>query len=105
MIRFGTKFVPTGLKPEITCTFTILDRYSTVRGFEFILTSGIDREHMSKSLHHVGLAIDFTWIQFRPDIARERAAGLSNLLGPHYDVVVGDDHIHLEYQPKYRSIN
>lgn len=110
MIRFSPRFTPAGLKPEITCIFCILDSYSSRNGLEFILTAGINRGHMPKSLHHVGLALDFTWRGYKKEDednldGKDVAAALSNLLGPTYDVVAEEDHEHLEFQPKYANID
>ena len=105
MISFGDKFVPTGLKPEITCIFSILEGESTRQGLHFIITSGIDRAHGYKSRHHSGLAIDLTWFDYKLPLAKDIGYLLARRLGPCYDVVVEDNHIHIEYDPKYKSIN
>jgi len=104
MIRFGPKFDPTGLKPEITIVIPIIGMLSEQFHKEVILSSGTDREHSSKSLHYVGLAIDFYWDHFNgyDEDGAEHQLGrlLASALGPRYDVVIHGTHIHIEYQPK-----
>ena len=103
MLSFGQWFQPLGLKPEITCTFTIIDEACASHGVRAILSSGVDRTHGAKSLHYAGLAVDVTWKGFQASDPIVRAAILAALvsaLGSNYDVVLEDDHIHIEFQPK-----
>jgi hypothetical protein len=103
MTRFGPYFYPTGLKPEITCTFSIIDSVAIAHNLDIVLSSGIDRKHKAKSLHYVGLAVDISWVGFSFSSRATRESVRDELrarLGKHYDVVIEDTCIHIEYQPK-----
>jgi len=103
MIRFGPYFYPTGLKPEITCTFQIISEVSNEYNLEIVLTSSIDRKHKAKSLHYVGLSVDISWPGFHREIEGvgiQVRQSLASRLGTHYDVVLEDNCIHIECQPK-----
>ena len=103
MIRFGPHFYPTGMKPEITSIFCIIDSTLKHESIIGILSSGVDRKHGVKSLHYVGLAVDITWEGFQyanGTLNKDIRDELKYILGPHYDVVLEDDHVHIEYQPK-----
>lgn len=65
---------------------------------EVVVTSGEDGEHMEKSLHYLGLAVDVR----RPDDAMVPfiMRGLREALGPDFDVVDERNHIHIEYDPR-----
>lgn len=63
------------------------------------ITSCTDGQHGRGSLHHVGLAVDIRR-PVGPSIAEKTAGMLALRLGElEYDVVLEDDHIHIEYQP------
>ena len=104
MLQFSYSFTSLGLKPEIVCTFTILNQLSEEYELDFILTSGIDRNHMRNSLHYAGMAVDFTWAGYDRAIGKNRgsyiASRLKARLGTNYDVCVENDHIHIEFQQK-----
>ena len=104
MLKFGLHFYPTGLKPEITCTFVVIDKVLDEYQLDGILSSAIDRKHGWGSLHYVGLGIDVTWPGFQITTTQEKRQSVRDALkyrlGPNYDVVLELDHIHIEYQPK-----
>jgi hypothetical protein len=103
LLSFGEKFYPTGLKPEITITFLPIYLVCNEHGVKPILSSGIDRKHRPKSLHYPGMAVDVYWIGFElngHELKQLVRDDLADALGPHYDVVLEGDHVHIEYQPK-----
>lgn len=70
------------------------------------ITSTTDGKHMEGSKHYNGGAIDIgirssaTWQFFPIALRRTLVEEISALLGHDYDVVLEDDHIHIEYDPK-----
>ena len=68
-------------------------------GFECVITSGSDGQHMKGSLHYKGLALDFRKrnvpIVMRPKLLK----AIRQALGPDFDVVDEKDHIHTEFDP------
>src|SRR5262245_2852894 len=89
------------------------DEYSRASGGrECVITSANDGKHSTRSLHYRGLAVDIrrrdpggAWeltqseIQSFVDGLRAALNGESGLNVP-YQVVVEDDHVHLEYDPR-----
>jgi hypothetical protein len=75
------------------------DAYNAL-GHECVITSGTDGEHMHKSLHYKGLALDF---RTRTVPAAQRMKILKSVkakLGPSFDVILERDHLHIELDPK-----
>ena len=69
--------------------------------YEITITSACDGSHMKNSLHYVGLAID---IRSR-DMSNitESAKWIDKFLNIHskcFDIVIENDHIHIEYDKK-----
>lgn len=67
-------------------------------GSDLVITSAKDGKHSAKSLHYEGKAIDIR-IWKIANRAQQVIAEMKAQLGPEYDVVLEDDHIHLEYDP------
>ncbi len=69
------------------------------------ITSAADGAHMSGSLHFVNRAYDIrisniVGIDDFPDAAKVWAERMQVALGDDYDVVLEEDHIHVEYDPE-----
>ena len=63
---------------------------------EAVITSGRDGVHKEGSFHYQGKAFDLrTW-----HVLEALNAALKEEFGPHYDVLLEKDHIHVEYDPK-----
>lgn len=77
----------------VTCE-AILAQY----GSDMVITSAKDGKHHDGSLHYVGRAIDIR-IWKIANRAQQVIAEMKAQLGPEYDVVLEEDHIHLEYDP------
>ncbi len=89
-----------GVRPEIAIAITVAASVFSSHGLGCIVTSVVDGEHSSGSLHYSGGACDLR-IRHAPQrlvstIARE----IRIALGSDYDVVIEADHIHIEFQPK-----
>lgn len=89
-----------GLQPQIVLALLVVQQIWTDRNMTGpTITSCSDGEHGYGSLHHTGMAIDIrrpitqTVAQSTVDEIRRRLGELE------YDVVLKDDHIHIEYQP------
>ena len=68
-------------------------------GGEAVLTSTWEGKHSSGSLHYQHKAVDFR----RPSSVIDALAATGTIkraLGPDYDVVLEDTHIHVEFDPK-----
>lgn len=91
--------------PQLVIGMMVLDAvYKNVTGADMVVTSITDGQHSSKSQHWLGGAFDSrTKLANIPrDTAEQIAAESRAQLGPDWDIVVEDDHIHSEYDPKGR---
>ena len=62
---------------------------------EAVITSGRDGIHKTDSFHYKGKAFDLrTW-----HVLEALNEALREELGPHYDVLLEKDHIHIELSP------
>lgn len=66
---------------------------------ETVVTSGTEGTHSPGSLHYVGLAVDLRLTSGRGKAEAIRRQ-LAERLGADFDVVLENDHIHIECQPK-----
>jgi hypothetical protein len=64
------------------------------------VTSGTDGQHSTGSLHYSGNAVDLRSNNIPADQRVLVRDAMRQALGPDYDVVLEDDHFHVEYQPK-----
>ena len=65
-----------------------------------VITSGSDGAHKSNSLHYVGRAVDLRTHDLHPQELPSLVSRIKNALGDQFDVVLEDDHIHVEFDPK-----
>ena len=64
------------------------------------ITSAREGEHSPTSLHYIGRALDFRTREYSAAQVERLRADLARRLGPAFDVVVEDTHLHLEYDPR-----
>ena len=67
---------------------------------EGFITSLMDGTHSARSLHYSGRAVDFRTRDLSALEVAHLAAALKSDLGPAFDVVVEETHIHVEWDPK-----
>lgn len=91
-----------GLRPETLLGVLIAERIWAAYGIDLVLTEGSGGKHSETSLHNSGCAADLRSRDLGSDAKAECVRKLKEALGRDYDVVVEDDHIHLEYQPRSR---
>jgi hypothetical protein len=68
-------------------------------GQAFTITSITDGIHMEDSLHYQGLAVDFRIRDLSGITPQKMVQLLRAKLGARYDVVLENDHIHMEFDP------
>jgi len=104
MIKLNSTVNLFNLQPStVLAIFICEDIMSSFTPDHFVLTSVNDSVHMPKSKHYEGNAFDLRrpvhFFNYEGSI--ENMVGRFKLaLGAHYDVVLEDDHIHVEYDPK-----
>jgi hypothetical protein len=91
-----------GVHPELLFAIMVVDMLYRTYGEDLIITSVVDGKHSSKSLHYVGFAFDARTSYFTPAILDNVVKEIRASLGFDFDVVVEKDHLHVEFQPKYR---
>lgn len=68
------------------------------------VTSGRDGEHKKGSLHYVGRALDFGFWNVPQSERANFAAAIRAALGEDFDVVMEENHYHVEFDPKPKAV-
>lgn len=97
VLREGVSLV--GLDPVMRPVLIIVEEVFKDKGYRTIITSGTDGAHSPASLHYYGKALDFRTKHIKPDHLAPAVALITNLLGICYDVILEEDHLHVEYDP------
>lgn len=89
------------ISPFVNNAILIVDDMSQqLFGKEIVVTSLLDGIHSKNSFHYTGLAFDIrTWIYKSKQIPGF-VSKIKEQLGKNYDVILEEDHIHIEYDPK-----
>ncbi len=97
-LKDGVKL--TALQPQMVLVVLVaLGVYEKLGARKLTITSGNDGEHMKKSSHWTGMALDLR-IWTLPAHNREKAAEqIKAATGDNFDVVFKSNHIHIEYDP------
>lgn len=91
-----------GMSPEILLAGMVADQVCIEHGEEAIITSAVDGKHSLTSLHYSGNAVDIRSRFFSEEEATQVRNEIADRLGIDYDVILETNHIHIEYQPRYR---
>lgn len=100
IIKNGVEVV---VKPsiEIIAAWTIADQVSKkLTQKQITITSVLDGKHKDGSKHYDGQAFDIRTFIYTVTELNELMAALKEALGPDFDVVLENDHIHIEYDLK-----
>lgn len=89
-----------GTRPEILFAIFVAEGIYKEKKEEVVVTSLNDGVHSKGSLHYAGLAADLRTSFFTIQDQQIVTTKLIAALGDGYDVVLEDDHIHIEFQPK-----
>lgn len=89
-----------GMQPELVPAMIVAAELYGELGFDCVVTSVTDSQHVGASLHYVGYALDLRTKHVPVEQHEAIRAELAERIGPQYDVVLETDHIHVEYQPK-----
>ncbi len=97
MIKNGVSVL--GLAPQMILAYVIAQRIYNRNGHECVITSAVEGKHGNHSHHYKGCAID---LRTRDLSRRDRiiiAEQIRSALGSEYQVVLEDDHLHIEFDP------
>ena len=91
-----------GLTPEIVLAAVAAHQaYEELAdGAECVITSCTEGKHGRASLHYVGYAIDIRTRTLTTQQTTKVAEKIRRALGAEFDVVLEQNHIHIEFQPK-----
>jgi hypothetical protein len=91
-----------GVQWQMFAAAIIAEPIFNAAGQELVITSGSDGKHPDKkNIHGRGFALDLRTRDLKTTAAVIAVANaLRAALSPAYDVVVENDHIHAEYDPK-----
>ncbi len=99
MIKLGCDL--RGLTPPMAIAYTIACHIYWERcQVRCVITSASDGTHGPNSLHYKGKALDLRTNNIPRHALPALHADLKTALGAQFDVVLEDDHIHLEHDPK-----
>ena len=98
MMRYKPGVSIQGIQPEIVATFNVIETAFSPK--EAIITSAKDGKHRPGSLHYSGNAVDLRTRHLIEGEAGEILIRLDTWLTDEFDVVLEEDHIHVEFQPK-----
>lgn len=101
MLKIKPGVIVHGLSNELLLAVMVAHSVFEDRGYSCIITSLLDGKHSRTSLHYSGNGLD---LRTRHLPSREYAESivdeLRDSLTADYDVILEEDHIHVEYQPK-----
>ena len=86
-----------GLQPQMALAYTIACQ---IWHGKCTITSGSDGVHGPNSLHYKGKALDLRTRDLPPAVVMDIHTDLKTALGEQFDVVIEEDHIHVEFDPK-----
>ena len=92
-----------GLSPQMALAYTIACR--CYGQYDCVITSANDSKHGPNSLHYKGQALDLRTRHLNGQGLQAVYLKLKESLGEQFDVVLESDHIHVEWDPKDKSIS
>ena len=101
MIKHGVDL--RGLSPQMAIAYTIACR--CYGQYDCVITSASDGKHGPNSLHYKGQALDLRTRHLNGQGLQAVYHKLKESLGEQFDVVLESDHIHVEWDPKDKSIS
>jgi len=93
-----------GLRTEMLFGLVCIEPLFVKERVELVITSGTDGVHMQGSKHYEGLAVDIRSRTIRAENLSRFIVNLKDALGVDFDVVLENDHIHIEYDPKKKRV-
>ena len=89
-----------GVQPELILALCIANYVYRRNNCTLTITSLLDGTHQANSLHYKGYAADLRIRDISAPLTDVIVRELREALGEEYDVVLENDHIHLEWDVK-----
>ncbi len=89
-----------GLQPQILIAVMVANDVYRQHGKELVITSVNDSKHGTNSIHYKGNAVDLRTHYFDNQERLEVYREIKSRLIVDFDVVLENNHIHIEYDPK-----
>ena len=96
-----------GVSAEMAIAFVIINAVFDEHGIPCVITSGTDGTHGNNSLHYRGRALDIRLpSRYCQDDKVDNSVlfDIKQALGPDFDCVLETDHVHVELDPKPKTI-
>jgi|TARA_B110000908_G_C9983154_1_gene326413 hypothetical protein len=90
----------TDLQPQTLLAMLVAEEVYREAGADFVITSVNDSRHMTNSLHYSGYAFDCRIWTLEEDMRQPVANDIAAALGEDFDVILEDDHMHIEHDPQ-----
>ncbi len=97
-LKEGVKFE--AISDRIVEILPSLTRIYRIFGQTCVITSARDGRHRTGSKHYTGEALDLRTFYFNQMEQRDIHREIQQALGSDFDVILEDDHIHVEFDPK-----
>jgi len=91
-----------GISQELLLGLFVANEVYALHGVNMVVTSLLDGKHSATSLHYAGEAADLRTRNIPQDVdPQDIRKEIKDRLGMDYDVILEDNHIHMEHQPRY----
>ena len=89
-----------GISTEILLAAMVVESVLKTYPYSCMITSGIEGQHSNGSRHYIGNALDFRTNHIPQNLLSQVVSQIKAGLTQDYDVVLENDHLHIEFQPK-----
>lgn len=86
-----------GIQPETIIAVIVSNDVYARLGHECVVTSCLDSQHRSGTLHKHGFAVDLRTKHIPTEKQSALASEIATRLGPQFDVILESDHLHIEF--------
>lgn len=86
-----------GLRPEMVIGLMVANGVYIAHGKDMVITSALDGKH------YAGCAVDLRTNYFTKSTAIKVRDEIKERLGIDFDVILESDHLHIEYQPRWKG--
>lgn len=99
-MRFKEGVKVNGIKPELWVALHVADQVYTEHGADLVVTSVKDGKHSRGSLHYIGHAGDLRTRGMDKQVVKLMRDEIAGRLTDEYDIIIEENHLHAEHQPK-----